>query len=168
MRPVPERRGGSDPINLLKCARKGREDVSPPPTNCRCSRSARRACSIHPSIHPRLELARDTRTRGGNGEWSSPHSGIRGSSAGLQSFLSAGRWGTRRGSRLLAEEKKWEERKGREKKRRSVRDTEGIWKRERGGRKGENRAHVRSPQAQRVKGRDANGKTSVENAREGG
>lgn len=39
---------------------------------------------------------------------------------------------------------------------------------ERGGRKGENRAHVRSPQAQRVKGRDANGKTSVENAREGG
>lgn len=32
-----------------------------------------------------------------------------------------------------------------------------------GGRKGENRAHVRSPQAERVKGRDANGKTSVEN-----
>lgn len=132
MRPVPERRGGSDPINLLKCARKGRGDVSPPPTNCRCSRSARRACSIHPSIHPRLELARDTRTRGGNGEWSSPHSGIRGSSAGLQSFLSAGRWGTR-GSRLLAEEKKWEERKGREKKRRHRGDVEER-KREEGGR----------------------------------
>lgn len=41
------------------------------------------------------------------------------------------------------------------------REREG--RREEGGRKGENRAHVRSPQAERVKGRDANGKTSVEN-----
>lgn len=55
---------------------------------------------------------------------------------------------------ILAEGKKREGEERKEKKRkerRSVHDTEGIWKRER-----ENRAHVRSPQAQRVK--DANGK----------
>lgn len=55
----------------------------------------------------------------------------------------------------------------------SRRKNRGAWNAERGGeagRKGErererewNRAHVRSPQAQRVKGRDAKGKTSAEN-----
>lgn len=54
---------------------------------------------------------------------------------------------------------------GKERRKKGARHR-GDMERERekeGGRKGENRAHVRSPQAERVKGRDANGKTSVEN-----
>lgn len=55
---------------------------------------------------------------------------------------------------------------GKERRKKRSATQRGYGKRERekeGGRKGENRAHVRSPQAERVKGRDANGKTSVEN-----